>query len=97
MGSALSHPYLRDCSKANRKMSSCGDKALNVREYARIQTFPDDWEFAGKLTSQYKQIGNAVPVNLGYHVGRCVLASLGCIPITSDMEEMAPIEIGQQQ
>ena len=29
-----------------------------------IQTFPDDWKFAGTLTSQYKQIGNAAPVNL---------------------------------
>ena len=88
------------CAPAQKQTERCHPtetRPLNVREYARIQTFPDDWEFAGKLTSQYKQIGNAVPVNLGYHVGRCVLASLGCIPITSDMEEVAPIEIGQQQ
>jgi len=43
-----------------------------VREYARIQTFPDDWEFSGSITSQYKQIGNAVPVNLAYAIGRAL-------------------------
>lgn len=51
-------------------------RPLNIREYARIQSFPDDWEFMGKATSQYKQIGNAVPVNLGYHVGRCLIGML---------------------
>jgi DNA (cytosine-5)-methyltransferase 1 len=47
-----------------------------VREYARIQTFPDEWQFQGSTNVQYKQIGNAVPVNLGYHVGRCLVAML---------------------
>ena len=40
-------------------------RPFTTREYARIQTFPDDWQFAGKATSIYRQIGNAVPVNLG--------------------------------
>jgi DNA (cytosine-5)-methyltransferase 1 len=47
-----------------------------VREYARIQTFPDDWEFAGSLAQQYKQIGNAVPVNLGKEVGYSIVKFL---------------------
>jgi len=50
-----------------------------VREYARIQTFPDDWVFSGPITSQYKQIGNAVPVNLAYAVGRALVRLLNDI------------------
>lgn len=43
-------------------------RPLTVREYARIQTFPDDWFFSGSLSSQYKQIGNAVPVSLAFEI-----------------------------
>lgn len=42
------------------------------------------------MAAQYKQIGNAVPVNLGYHVGRCVLAALDEIPLEDTMEVVAP-------
>lgn len=52
-------------------------RPLNIREYARIQTFPDDWNFEGKLSSKYKQIGNAVPVNLAFEVGKEIIISLG--------------------
>jgi DNA (cytosine-5)-methyltransferase 1 len=52
---------------------------LTVREYARIQTFPDDWQFAGSISSQYKQIGNAVPVNLAWAIGRSLIRLLNCI------------------
>lgn len=51
-------------------------RPLNVREYARIQSFPDDWIFSGSVAAQYRQIGNAVPVNLGYYVGKCVQAMI---------------------
>lgn len=67
------------CSPAQKQTERCHPaetRPLNVREYARIQTFPDDWAFKGSLSSQYKQIGNAVPVNLSYHIGRCVIAML---------------------
>ncbi len=50
------------------------DRPLSVEEYARIQTFPDDWHFAGNITDQYKQIGNAVPVEFGAAIGRHLLA-----------------------
>lgn len=82
------------CAPAQKQTERCHPeetRPLTVREYARIQTFPDEWEFLGNMSSKYKQIGNAVPVNLGYHVGRCVLASLGYIPIDENMEEAAPL------
>jgi len=64
------------CSPAQKQTERCHPKEtrpLTVREYARIQTFPDDWIFSGPLTSQYKQIGNDVPVNLAYAVGRSLI------------------------
>lgn len=67
------------CSPAQKQTERCHPsetRPLTVREYARIQSFPDDWDFHGSMASQYKQIGNAVPVNLGYHIGRCVIAML---------------------
>ena len=44
-------------------------RPFTVREYARIQSFPDTWTFCGGITDQYKQIGNAVPVELARRVG----------------------------
>lgn len=84
------------CAPAQKQTERCHPeetRPLNVREYARIQTFPDTWDFQGNVAAQYKQIGNAVPVNLGYHVGRCVLASLGCIPIDESVEMVEPLFI----
>lgn len=48
-------------------------RPFTVREYARIQTFPDDWQFMGGVGSKYKQIGNAVPVNFAYQLGRAIV------------------------
>jgi len=54
-------------------------RPLQVREYARIQTFPDDWEFKGALGAIYKQIGNAVPVNMAAALGRSLIRLLNKI------------------
>ena len=48
-------------------------RPLQILEYARIQTFPDDYKFSGSINQIYKQIGNAVPVNLGKALAEEVL------------------------
>jgi len=83
------------CAPAQKQTERChpGEtRPLTVREYARIQTFPDNWEFAGSTGSQYKQIGNAVPANLGYHMGRCLIAMLRKKPDLKTMEIAEPIK-----
>ena len=80
------------CAPAQKQTERCHPsetRPLTVREYARIQTFPDNWDFAGSTASRYKQIGNAVPVNLGYHVGRCLIAMLSG-HYDEDMEVIYP-------
>lgn len=51
-------------------------RPFTIRENARCQSFPDEWEFYGSVMSQYKQVGNAVPVNLGYEIAREIKKSL---------------------
>ena len=74
---SLDEPSLTlTCAPAMKQTERCHPtetRPLTVREYARIQTFPDDWEFCGNMTAQYKQIGNAVPVNLAAAVGRSLI------------------------
>ncbi|CAM3111391.1 DNA cytosine methyltransferase [Lactococcus laudensis] len=48
-------------------------RPLSIEEYARIQGFPDDWKFCGKIQEKYKQIGNAVPIKLGEAIGHTIL------------------------
>lgn len=65
--------------RANRKGSAiCHPdevRPLSVRECSRLQGFPDSWDFAGSMSSQYLQIGNAVPTQLGAAVGHALLQS----------------------
>jgi len=64
------------CSPTQKQTERCHPeetRPFTVREYARIQTFPDDWEFNGSIVQQYKQIGNAVPVNLAKEIGYSVV------------------------
>ncbi|MEY4195545.1 MAG: hypothetical protein RLZZ226_1913 [Pseudomonadota bacterium] len=52
------------------------NRPLSIEEYKRIQQFPDDWEVCGTLADQYRQIGNAVPVGLGFAVGLAILGHI---------------------
>jgi DNA (cytosine-5)-methyltransferase 1 len=85
------------CNPAQKQTERCHPKEtrpLNVREYARIQTFPDEWKFAGSTSAQYKQIGNAVPVNLGYYMGLAAISMISGEP-NENLEEVEPLaEIG---
>jgi DNA (cytosine-5)-methyltransferase 1 len=62
-GSVLGHPEL--------------SRPLSVREYARIQQFPNEWEFVDHIETKYRLIGEAVPVPLGRAIAVQVKAELG--------------------
>ena len=67
------------CSPAQKQTERCHPDELRpfaTRENARIQSFPDDWIFMGSLSEKYKQIGNAVPVNLAKEVGLSIITYL---------------------
>ena len=52
------------CTPSQKQTERCHpleERPLNIREYARIQTFPDNFRFHGSVSSMYRQIGNAVP------------------------------------
>lgn len=51
-------------------------RALTLKEYARIQEFPGEWEFCGRPSEQYAQAGNAVPVRLGQVAGEVIASEL---------------------
>lgn len=74
---SLDEPSLTlTCAPAQKQTERCHPletRPLTVREYARIQTFPDYWQFQGTMSAKYKQIGNAVPVNLAWAIGRSLI------------------------
>lgn len=77
---SFSEPSLTLVTNPSMKQTERGhpieDRPINIRESARIQSFPDNWVFEGALNSQYKQIGNAVPVNMAYHIGKSLIGIL---------------------
>ena len=77
------------CAPAQKQTERCHPtetRPLTIREYARIQTFPDYWQFEGSMSDQYKQIGNAVPVNLAFAIGRSLIRLLNDIDAANHEE-----------
>lgn len=73
------HPSSPDMIKVDKDLWQFGKgrtRRLSWREAAAVQTFPDDMEFSGKLVSKYKQIGNAVPVNLARAIAKQLYEAL---------------------
>lgn len=66
-------------------------RPLSIREYARIQQFPDDWQFEGPPVQVYKQIGNAVPVGLGEVAGQAVLKHMAQTNIMAAVRHPVPL------
>jgi len=67
------------CSPCMKQTDRCHpdeSRPFTVRESARIQSFPDEWQFSGSINSKYKQIGNAVPVNLAKEIGLSIIKAL---------------------
>lgn len=64
------------CSPAQKQTERCHPdetRPFTVREYARIQSFPDEWIFDCSVNNAYKQIGNAVPVNMAKAIGKSII------------------------
>lgn len=73
-------------------------RPFSYRENARFQTFPDSWEFCGTLAEKYKQVGNAVPVNLAKEIGLEIIKTLKMIEEGKIIEKKEVVdESGQFQ
>ena len=62
------------CGRATMLCHPTKLRPLSVREYARLQQFPDNWRFAGSVGQKYVQIGNAVPTGLGHAIGKMLVS-----------------------
>lgn len=62
-------------------------RTITVREAARIQTFPDDYEFVGSMTDQFKMIGNAVPPEFARRIALALYNTLFLKKITKQKDQ----------
>lgn len=67
------------CSPSQKQTERCHpieNRPLTIKEYGRIQTFPDDYKLYGSISSRYKQIGNAVPPKFSYQLALSISRQL---------------------
>lgn len=84
------------CSPAQKQTERCHPdetRPFTVREYARIQSFPDDWVFDGSISNAYKQIGNAVPVNMAKAIGLAIINTLNTLETSQSSNEKVAISV----
>lgn len=62
--------------KQTERIHPIKDRPLQLLEYSRIQTFPDDYKFFGSMNQIYRQIGNAVPVNFAKTIAEAIMKIL---------------------
>ncbi len=65
----VTHPAMPATDLAHPELN----RPLSIQEYRRLQDFKDEWQVAGPLREQYRQLGNAVPVRLGEAIGRAIV------------------------
>lgn len=86
---SLNEPSLAVLTSAGMKQTErCHPieiRPFSYRENARIQTFPDDWHFCGSLIEKYRQIGNALPVNMAKAIGLCIKDTLSRIESSHEL------------
>ncbi|MEM0134978.1 MAG: DNA cytosine methyltransferase [Thermoplasmatales archaeon] len=70
------------------------ERRMTVREYARLQSFPDNFVFWGHISSQYRQIGNAVPWPMAYHIAKQIPVSSDKVFFINQMLEW-PVAVGR--
>lgn len=82
------------CSPAQKQTERCHPdetRPFTTREYARIQSFPDEWKFEGSMSQVYKQIGNAVPVELAKAIGLSIVDFLNKVENVNEIGNLVAI------
>ena len=78
---SMDEPYLTllttPMQKQTERCHPLEIRPLQILEYARIQTFPDNYKFTETLNNKYKQIGNAVSVELSKALAKSIITVLG--------------------